>query len=225
MQLCYQQKHQNFKGTFMRIAFFGGSFDPPHAGHLGVAEGALRSGRCDRIMWVPAFLPPHKLDQGRESFSHRYNMVRLLISGLGGHFVSDIEYRQRREPSYTFDLLAELNASAADKFQLLIGADSLINLHTWHRAQELAERFELLIYPRPGCVVTREQLEEKFSAAIAEKLLNSMLDGKFFEISSTNLRFSMEKSSNWDNIISMTPEPVATYCRRHGLYTNNRSSR
>ena len=50
----------------------------------------------------------------------------------------------------------------------------------------------------------------------AEKLYNSLLDGEFFEISSTNLRFSMEKSANWDNIISMTPEPALLYCRRHG---------
>ena len=101
---------------------------------------------------------------------------------------------------------------------------SLLDLHTWHRAQELAERFELLVYPRPECHVTLEYLEEKFPRLTAEKLFNSLLDGRFFEISSTNLRFSMEKSANWDNIISMTPEPAALYCRRHGLYHTNRSS-
>jgi nicotinate-nucleotide adenylyltransferase len=102
---------------------------------------------------------------------------------------------------------------------LLIGADSLLELHTWHRAQELAERFELLVYPRPGCPVTPGRLAEKFPPATAEKLFSSLLDGRFFEISSTNLRFSMEKSDKWDNIISMTPEPAALYCRRHGLYS------
>ena len=207
----------------MRTAFFGGSFDPPHAGHLGVAEGALRSGRCDRIMWVPAFMPPHKVDRKRESFSHRFNMVKLLTAGMAGHIVSDIEYRRRRFPSYTFDILEDLN-KGEEKFQLLIGADSLLELHTWHRAQELAERFELLVYPRPGCTVTLEQLQEKFPPRLAEKLFKSLLEGEFFEISSTILRFSMEKFAKWDNIISMTPAPVAEYCRRHGLYTNNRSS-
>ena len=209
----------------MRTAFFGGSFDPPHLGHLGVAEGALRSGRCDRIMWVPAFMPPHKLDRERQSFDHRYNMVKLLTAGRDGHIVSDIEYRRRRIPSYTFDLLEDLNRSGEERFQLLIGADSLLELHTWHRAQELAERFELLVYPRPECTVTMEKLLEHFFPPAAEKLFKSLLNGEFFEISSTLLRFSMEKSANWDNIISMTPGPVAEYCRRHGLYTNNRSSR
>ena len=208
----------------MRTAFFGGSFDPPHYGHLGVARGALLSGKCDRIMWVPAFMPPHKLDRGRESFAHRFNMLKLLTAGVPEFFVSDIEYRRRRVPSYTFDILEDLNKTPEEKFQLLIGADSLLELHTWHRAQELAERFELLVYPRPNCQVTLARLKEHFPRETAEKLYNSLLDGEFFEISSTNLRFSMEKSANWDNIISMTPEPALLYCRRHGLYKNNRSA-
>jgi nicotinate-nucleotide adenylyltransferase len=208
----------------MKTAFFGGSFDPPHAGHLGVAQGALLSGRCDRVLWVPGFMPPHKIDRERQSFFHRYNMVRLLTAGLPGHAVSDLEYRRRREPSYTFDILQDLNAAAGETFQLLIGADSLLELHTWHRATELAERFELLVYPRPGCDVTIEKLEEHFTPAAARKLFSSLLDGKFFEISSTNLRFSMAKSADWSNIISMTPQPVAEYCRRNGLYNTRRSS-
>ena len=207
----------------MRTAFFGGSFDPPHAGHLGVAEGALRSGKCDRVMWVPAFMPPHKLDRERQSFEDRMNMVKLLIAGKYGHIVSDLEYRRRRTPSYTFDILEDLNRDPEEKFQLLIGADSLLELHSWYRAAELAERFELLVYPRPGCEVTIEKLEQHFTPASAEKLYSSMLDGKFFEISSTNLRFSMAKSASWSNIISMTPQPVAEYCRRHGLYNTKRS--
>ena len=207
----------------MRTAFFGGSFDPPHAGHLGVAQGALLSKRCDRVLWVPAFMPPHKLDRERESFAHRYNMVKLLTAGLPGHQVSDLEYRRRREPSYTFDILKDLNVSGKERFQLLIGADSLLELHTWHRAAELAERFELLVYPRPGCEVTLEKLEEHFSPPAARKLFSSLLDGKFFEISSTNLRFSMAKSADWSNIISMTPHSVAEYCRRHDLYNTRRT--
>ena len=167
----------------MRIAFFGGSFDPPHAGHLGVAEGALKSGRCDKVCWVPAFMPPHKLQRDRQSFQHRYNMLKLITAGNRDFMVSDIEFRRRRVPSYTFDLLEDLNRDTGDTWQLLIGADSLLELHTWHRAQELAERFELLVYPRPGCPVTPEGLAEKVPPATAEKLFSLLLDGRFFEIS------------------------------------------
>ena len=128
----------------MRKAFFGGSFDPPHYGHLGVAEGALRSGKCDTILWAPAFMPPHKLQRDRESFFHRYNMLKLITAGVPEYEVSDIEYRRRRVPSYTFDILEDLNKIPGEEYLLLIGADSLLDLHTWHRAQELAERFEFL---------------------------------------------------------------------------------
>ena len=208
-------------------AFFGGSFNPPHNGHLGVAQGALNSGLCSKVIWVPSWSQPHKQDKKAAPFHHRLAMVNLLIEGTKNMFASDLEERIKLQPSYTFEVLKHFAAELPDNEEaaLLIGADSLLELHTWHRAQELAERFELLVYPRPNCTATYGKLLEKFPPHLAEKLEKSLLDGEFFEISSTLLRFSMEKSANWDNIISMTPGPVAEYCRRHGLYTNNRSSR
>ena len=202
----------------MKTAFFGGSFDPPHAGHLGVARGALASGRCDRIMWVPSFSPPHKAGRERADFEHRMNMLRLLTASEPGNFVSDVEKRRQQSPSYTFELLEELNSRPGEDVLLLIGADSLLELHTWHRGVELAERFEVLTYPRPGAEVTQELLRRNFPGKTAEKLFSGLLAGKFFENSSTNLRSAMAKSANWSDIISLTPPPVAEYCRRHGLY-------
>lgn len=202
----------------MKTAFFGGSFDPPHAGHLGVARGALASGRCDRVMWVPSFSPPHKAGREQAGFEHRMNMLRLLTAAEPGNFVSDVEMRRQKSPSYTFELLEELNSRGEEEFLLLIGADSLLELHTWYRGVELAGRFEVLTYPRPGAEVTREILQRHFPVKTAEKLFSGVLAGKFFENSSTNLRSAMAKSANWSDIISRTPAPVAEYCRRHGLY-------
>lgn len=202
----------------MKTAFFGGSFDPPHAGHLGVARGALASGRCDRIMWVPSFSPPHKAGREQAGFECRMDMLRLLTVDEPGNFVSDVEKRRLKSPSYTFELMEELNARRGEEVLLLIGADSLLELHAWYRGVELAERFEVLTYPRPGAEVTREFLRRHFPGKTAEKLLSGVLEGKFFENSSTNLRSAMAKSANWSDIISRTPAPVAEYCRRHGLY-------
>ena len=202
----------------MKTAFFGGSFDPPHAGHLGVARGALASGRCDRVMWVPSFSPPHKAGREQAGFERRMDMLRLLTAGEPGHFVSDVEKRRQKCPSYTFELLEELDSRPGEEVLLLIGADSLLELHTWHRGAELAERFEVLTYPRPGAEVTREILHRHFSGKTAEKLLAGVLEGNFFENSSTNLRSAMAKSAKWSDIISWAPAPVAEYCRRHGLY-------
>ena len=204
----------------MKTAFFGGSFDPPHEGHLGVARGALASCRCDRIMWVPSFSPPHKAGREQAGFEHRLDMLRLLTVDEPGrlHFVSDVEKRRQKSPSYTFELLEELNARPGEEVLLLIGADSLLELHTWHRGVELAERFEVLTYPRQGAEVTQELLQQRFPKKTAEKLFAGVLAGKFFKNSSTNLRSAMAKSAKWSDIISLTPASVAEYCRRHGLY-------
>ena len=203
----------------MKTAFFGGSFDPPHAGHLGVARGALASGRCDRVMWVPSFSPPHKAGREQAGFERRMDMLRLLTANEPGNFVSNVEKRRQHSPSYTFELLEELNSRPGEEVLLLIGADSLLDLHTWYRGTELAGRFGVLTYPRPGYQVTGEKLRARFPEKTAEKLLKGLLDGRFFENSSTFLRSAMAKSGNWSDIISSASAPVAEYCRRHGLYS------
>ena len=204
-------------------AFFGGSFDPPHAGHLAVARGALNSGRCAHVMWVPAYAPPHKLDRRRAPFEHRLKMVELLIKNESSMSVSDIEAKIAKRPSYTIDILLELEAQSGIRPALLIGADSLLQLHTWHRAKELAENWQILTYPRKDSPVTMEALQQHWQEKIAGKLFDSIIPGKFFEISSTEIRNSMEKNTITGNIKCMTeniPE-IGDYMTRHRLYGEN----
>ena len=96
-------------------AFFGGSFDPPHYGHLGIARAALASGRCSQVDWFPAAEPPHKLHASRAPFHHRMNMVKLLIENEADMTVSDFENRLAISPSYTIDVLAALEAECGEK--------------------------------------------------------------------------------------------------------------
>lgn len=185
-------------------AFFGGSFDPPHPGHLGVAQGALNSGRCDRVLWVPAYLPPHKVGKERAPFEARCSMVRDLISGAAGMELSDIEQQLALEPSYTISVMEELAKRVPGRLALLIGSDSLAQLHTWHRAHELVARHEILSYPRKEACVTEEYLAQFWSKEECLKLLSGVLDGKFFEISSTDIRKKMEKNAKWSDIKKLT---------------------
>ena len=204
----------------LTTAFFGGSFDPPHAGHLAVARGALASGACDHVLWVPAFAPPHKLESRRAPFADRMKMVELMIKDAPGMSVSDIEAKIARKPSYTIDILLELEAASGVRPALLIGADSLLQLHTWHRAAELAENWRILTYPRKSSPVTPEALLEHWQPATAQKLCSGVIPGKFFEISSTEIRNSMEKNTLTGNIKCMTeniPE-IGDYIVRHRLY-------
>ena len=201
-------------------AFFGGSFDPPHPGHLAVARGALGSGLCGHVLWAPAFAPPHKLERRRAPFEDRVKMVEILIKNEACMSVSDIEARIARRPSYTIDILLALEAQSGSRPALLIGADSLLQLHTWHRAEELAENWQILTYPRKTSPVTLATLQEHWQEKIAGKLFTGVIPGKFFEISSTEIRNSMEKNAFAGNIKCMTeniPE-IGDYIIRHRLY-------
>lgn len=185
-------------------AFFGGSFDPPHPGHLGVASGALKSGKCDTVLWVPAYAPPHKPGRDRIAFEKRFDMVLQMISGSAGMAVSDIEARLALDPSYAILVMEKLESEVSGSLALLIGEDSLAQLHTWHRAEELVAKYDILTYPRSGIRVTEEYLAQFWNQKECQKLLSGMLDGKFFEISSTEIRKKLAKNAQWSDIKELT---------------------
>ena len=202
------------------IAFFGGSFDPPHLGHMAVAKAALRSGSCSHVAWVPAYAPPHK-HGSTAAFSDRVAMVEAAIVGHDGMSASRIEEELHFTPSYTFEILEAWEARFGAPPALLIGADSLRELHTWHRAAELAERFQVISYPRGGRPVTADELSCRWSERTVEKLLAGVLDGDFFEISSSELKNRMEKFAEAGDIIHLKEyiaPGVWDYIVRHGLY-------
>ena len=201
-------------------AFFGGSFDPPHPGHLAVARGALASGMCDHIIWVPAFAPPHKLNVERASFEDRFNMVNMIIKDIPEMSVSPIEAQIEQRPTYSISVMEELEKRNGFRPALLIGGDSLLQLHTWHRAEELAANYTILTYPRKNSAISEAALRNFWDVKTARKLLAGVIPGKFFEISSTEIRKSMEKSAIEGNIKNMTktfPE-VDAYIEEHQLY-------
>lgn len=206
-------------------AFFGGSFNPPHNGHLGVAQGALNSGLCSKVIWVPSWSQPHKQDKKAAPFHHRLAMVHLLIEGTKNMFASDLEERIKLQPSYTFEVLKQFAAELPDNEEaaLLIGADSLLALHTWYKAEELLENYTILTYPRPGENISLEALLCHWEKKQAQKLLSGVINGAFFEISSTGIRNSLVKTANKSNINnedkSLLNDRVADYCEKYRLYT------
>lgn len=202
----------------MKTAFFGGTFDPVHTGHLALAREVLKQGRADRILFVPAPVPPHKEVQNISAFEHRFAMVGLAIVDEPGFACSDIE-KHRSGKSYTIDTLTELAADGSfGEILLLIGSDSLRQLHLWYRCHELVEKFGLIVYPRRNEPVTETELRQHWSAAECGKLQASlMVSAPEFPLSSTQIR-EIIKKNGIKSASAFVSAPVAEYITSHRLY-------
>ncbi|MBI3586927.1 MAG: nicotinate-nucleotide adenylyltransferase [Ignavibacteriales bacterium] len=134
----------------MRIGIFGGSFDPPHIGHLVIAELACEQLGLDKVIFVPAYLPPHKMGGHRSSPHHRLQMTKIAVKGNPQFVVSDIEI-QREGISYTVDTLQYFKKKYPKaKLFLLIGGDNYVQFVTWKSPDVIAKLASLVVYPRPG---------------------------------------------------------------------------
>ena len=146
----------------LRIAFFGGSFDPPHLGHLAVARAARDAFRLDTVLFAPVGAQPLKPEGSAAGFEDRVAMTRLAIADERGFLVSLADAPKAATggngtspnpaPNYTIDTLERLRASLAPDSSLycLMGADSYFGLRRWHRAAELPFVASLIVASRPG---------------------------------------------------------------------------
>jgi nicotinate-nucleotide adenylyltransferase len=136
-----------------RIAFFGGSFDPPHLGHIAVAHAAQQALHLDQVLFAPVGLQPLKPTGSSASFEDRVAMTRLAIAKQPGFAISllDAPSPVNLNPNYTVDTLTRLRQSlpATTQLFLLLGADSFRSLPNWHRAAELVFLTNLIVASRP----------------------------------------------------------------------------
>lgn len=195
-----------------KVAYFGGTFDPPHWGHLAIARRVLAARVADEVWFVPVFAPPHKDGGVIASFEHRKNMLELLLQGESGMQICEVEKSLGKTPSYTVDMLGELKRQYPRyEFVLLIGGDSLEQLGSWHRVEDLLQGYEILVYPRQNCDFATAL--RKLPGSKMKKI--SPLDGVFCQVSSTEARKKLEKNQSADNII---PQAVLHYIKENGLY-------
>lgn len=201
----------------MRIAFLGGAFDPPHTGHLAEARHVLQSGVAERVWLVPSYVSPHKAGKGMTSFEHRMAMAELLIEGQPDMEVSPAEKDLQISPSYTFEVLTALQKRYPDhQFILLIGGDSLADLHRWYRGRLLAETFEVWTYPRPGFSVTGDDLAANWPPELAELLAGRVLQGVQSGAASSSLREILKQGQFPPE--GMLTSPVLEYIKKNNLY-------
>ncbi len=137
-----------------RVGILGGTFDPVHYGHLVIAEQVRQALQLDRVVFVPAPRPPHKLDEQLASAADRAAMVALAIAGNPAFALCEIEL-EREGPSYTSDTLAELADEAvrqgvARDLYFILSAEALAGLPKWHEPVRLLESASLAVVSRPG---------------------------------------------------------------------------
>lgn len=131
------------------LVVFGGTFDPPHLGHLIVADDIYHRLRPAAVLFVPAATPPHKQNEPHTPAETRFHMVRLAVAG-DRRFVPCALEVERGGVSYTVDTVAEFRAAGFTKLVVAVGADNLAEIPTWRDWERLVEEVRLAVLTRPG---------------------------------------------------------------------------
>jgi nicotinate-nucleotide adenylyltransferase len=201
-----------------RIGILGGTFDPPHIGHLWLAALSADAIGLDRVLFMPAAQPPHKRTDRMTNAADRLLMTRLAIAGDDAFELTLIEM-ERPGPSFTIDSVDELQRAYGTDAQLflLMAADSLAQIETWREPDALLERIEWVVGPRPGVALPdRSALEDRFGAS-ASRI--HMLSGPSLDVSSTQIR---ERVAAGHAIRYLVPRGVEELITERGLYRRGR---
>ncbi len=200
-----------------RLAIFGGSFNPVHNGHLFLAGEMIRQNLADEVLFVPAARPPHKDEALLTSAEHRLAMLAQVLEPYPQFSLSDIELSREGRPSYTIETLDLLDRFYPDnQIIFLMGMDSLVDLHNWHRASELVGRFDFIVYPREGSTMPRfDTLATQFGVKNAKKLQEAVTSCRSIPISATDVRQCLSAGKS---PAGMIPESVLAYIQQHKLY-------
>jgi len=200
----------------MRLGVFGGTFDPVHYGHLVAAEEVRYRLRLDKVLFVPAGMPPHKLDHDITPTRHRLAMLELAIASNPGFALSRVDI-DRHGPCYTVDTLALLHEEYGPGTELffLMGMDSLAEILTWKEPERLIRLAQIVVVGRPGFQADVDELDKVLPGA-AERI--SIVDTPLMEVSSSDIRQRVREGAP---IRYQVPEAVEAYIRAHRLYVDD----
>ena len=204
----------------MKIAIFGGTFDPPHLGHVNIVEELLGSKVVDKIIILVSYKPPHKTDQKVSKFDERCEMLKLafkhLIDDNDKVEISRIEEERSEQLSYTFDTLMLLQKRYLnDKIYLLIGSDSLMQLHSWYRAGEIAQNYTIITYPRPDYQIDETKLQKYWNKLMIAKFREYIVDFSVKLCASSEIRDKISKNVDVSSLLS---SEVLCYIKDKELY-------
>jgi nicotinate-nucleotide adenylyltransferase len=215
-----------------RIALYGGTFDPVHAGHLSVARKLLKLFALDEVLFIPAHIAPHKRNAAVTPPLHRYAMLALATQSEEALRISSIELDAPERP-YTFETLARLQADEATQLFFVMGADSWAEITTWREWERVLMMTNHIVVTRPGYEPGTEHVTE----AVRERIVDVrgldaaeiasrvdalggakiyVTDAVFMDVSATEIRKSIDEGNEiW---LSLVPEAVADYIGKYKLY-------
>ena len=191
----------------MKICLFGGTFDPPHLGHLLIAQTICEAESFDKILFIPVNIPPHK--SVNTLLEDRLNMLNIAIEDNPNFEISDIEIK-RGGVSYTIDTIRNIKKQyniSSNKISYLIGSDSLLNFHKWKDPEKILEECQIIVAIRPGF------RPSDIPAWILHKIQFANIPR--FEISSTNIRGRWVEGKTIRYLVTL---PVWEYINKNKIY-------
>jgi nicotinate-nucleotide adenylyltransferase len=204
------------------LGILGGTFNPPHLGHLAIARHALEELSLERVVLMPALIPPHKSGEDDPGPEHRLAMCRLCVAGVEGLSVCALEI-ERGGPSFTVDTLQAIHASHPDaQLTFIVGADTAGTLPAWREPARILQLADLAVAARAGSDRTRvldtvTPLLDRAAIGAGERPAARVrfLEMPVIEVSSSMAR---ERAARGAPIEDLVGSAVAHYIREHGLY-------
>jgi len=188
-----------------KVGIYGGTFDPIHVGHLITAQYILEERRLDKIIFIPAFISPHKTQVLSSASNHRLEMVKIAVEGYDKFDFSDYEIT-KGGVSYSLNTILELKKKY-NEIELIIGYDNLLSFDKWHQPDEIIKLAKLIVLKRKfaGDI---NQFNKYFAEA-------SFIDSPVIDISSTTIRERVRKNLPIDFLV---PQKVKEYIAANSLY-------
>ena len=193
----------------MKICLFGGTFDPPHIGHLLIAQTVYEAENFDKILFIPGYVPPHK--NSVTPIKHRIEMVKIAISDNPNFEYSDVDI-VRKGISYTIDSIVDIKRNyklTNDEIYYLIGSDSLIDFKNWKDSKEILDECNVIVAIRPGfrpSDIPHWILQKVHFANIPR-----------FELSSSKIRSRWVKDLTIRYMVTL---PIWEYINKNSLYSS-----
>ncbi|MFZ1080878.1 MAG: nicotinate-nucleotide adenylyltransferase [Candidatus Kryptoniota bacterium] len=190
-----------------KVGIFGGTFNPPHVAHLVAAENVCDHLKLDRVLFVPAAIPPHKLNEKIISAELRLQMVKLSIRDNSKFEVCDIELR-RSGPSYSIDTIVELKGKfPGDDFFFIMGIDLLTDFYSWKNPDKILNECNVVVMDRPGFAL----------ASVDKELLRrvEVVNVPSMDISSSDIRRRVKSGKS---IKFLVPPAVEDYIYANSIY-------